>query len=114
LKYRVIIEGIDPPPSRILQSVGQYIEGCRIWAKSNLDVLPKESGYTNAIAVIYEVREVEVERIGRELHLTLREKLSQLVEEIGTATKVDSPNELGRVEISNRLVELLKETEEGK
>ena len=81
MKYHVIIEGIDPAPERTMQSSGQYIEGCRIWAKSNLDALPADKRHTNAIAVIYREELVEVERIKWEGPvIELRDELAKIVE----------------------------------
>jgi hypothetical protein len=68
-----------------MQSSGNFIEGCRIWAKSHLDSLPHDQRHANAVAVIYENIPKEVERVVREgkVEATLEEKVVGIVEEIG-------------------------------
>ena len=84
MKYHVTIEGIDPEPERVYQSAGNYIEGCRIWAKSNLDAFPETKRYAKAEAVISKIEYVEVERIKREGPVVgLRDELAKIVEDIG-------------------------------
>lgn len=119
MKYRAVIEGIDPTPSRVLQSSGQYIEGCRVWAKCNLEQL---TNHPNRVAIIYECVEKEVERIRPEgPTVELKDEIVRLIEDLGTATKVqeggmmndaqDGPYVVPKTwtveEISQRLMEAL-------
>jgi hypothetical protein len=59
LKYRVVIQGIDPPQERTLQSFNATRQECRVWARGILVGLHNQP---NAVAVIKQVTEVEVER----------------------------------------------------
>lgn len=81
MSFTVIIENIDPPPDRPLSSRGQFIEGCRIWAKANLDHLPHDAQHAGAVARIYESVMTLRETIERDPvpDLSLHDAVDQLV-----------------------------------
>ena len=108
-KFTVKIEGIDPAPERTLQSSGQYIEGCRIWAKSNLEALPHDARHAGAIAIVYRVDLVELERIQRDIPvIDLKDELVKLVEDINMSiTKFEHRDDMTPAKIAERLMETL-------
>jgi len=107
-KFIVKIEGIDPAPERTLQSSGQYIEGCRIWAKSNLEALPHDVRHAKAEGVISRVDLVEVERIKRDVPIIdLKEEVGKLIEDINMSLTKAGRDPLTQKEIADRLMETL-------
>jgi hypothetical protein len=116
MKYHVIITGIDPEPERIYQSSGNYIEGCRIWAKSNLQAFSLEKRYANAEAIIYEVKEVEIERIKREGPvIELHDELAKIVEDIGITLTSEKgrDNQITLTEVAARIQLAMEKTSTG-
>lgn len=108
MKFRVVIEGLDPAPDRTLQSSGQYIEGCRIWAKSNLESL---AGRPGVEAVIYSCEWKEVERIKPEgPAVELRDEVSKIISEIEHSTGRTLASGLTTQEICERLAMALSKT----
>jgi hypothetical protein len=108
MKFTVQIVGIDPAPDRTLQSSGQYIEGCRIWAKSNLEHLPHDARHANAEAVISRVDLVEVERIKRDIPVVdLRDEVGKIIEDINMSLTKAGQDPLSQKEIAERLMETL-------
>lgn len=113
MKYHVIIEGIDPAPERTMQSSGQYIEGCRIWAKSNLDALPADKRHVNAEAIIYREELIEVERIKREGPvIELRDELAKIVEDIGLTLTSEQrkDNPITLTDVAARIRQVMEKT----
>ena len=114
MKYYVVIEGIDPAPDRALGTNSNYIEGCRLWAKANLNSLPTTPQFANAEAVICENVPKIVERIKREApEATLEEKVVAIVEEIGMSITKNGETPLSLNEIVAKL-QLALENVKGK
>jgi hypothetical protein len=108
MKFRVEVIGINPAPERVLQSSGQYIEGCRIWAKSHLEALPVDARHANAEAVIYRVDLVEVERVKRDIPvMDLKDEVSKIIEDITTSLTKEGQTPIPPREIAERLMETL-------
>ena len=105
MKFKCVIDGIDPPLDRPLQTTGQYIEGCEIWAKSTLADLPNDKRHAGAVAIIYEYVVTERKRITRDpiLQLPLWDAIEQVVDKVqkgqwdGKYNVVDMAGELREV-----------------
>ena len=116
MRYRAVIQGIDPEPLRVYQGTSHHLQGVRDWARANLDRLEgMEPGcdVSKAIAIIYRVDENEVERLEKTPieNPELKDMVVKVLEDITRSTTKEGQDPMSLPEISDRLQSALKRTE---